>query len=409
MASFNLLKATEEGLGNGETPIFPISIFKMKSGISYNPEDPNYDLFKESIRVSAKRLFPNFSNLDAPYNLKYYVPGDKDTEIAYMGCRTRVMANIYDPSYEKVTGRGNLSFTSINLPRLGIKANGDIDRFFELLTDMLNLVHRQLLDRFEVQCRKHPRNFPFLMGQGVWKDSDKLGPDDDIREILRNGTLAVGFIGLAECLKALTGEHHGESVESQKLGLKIIGYMREMADKWSKDEKMNYSVIATPAEGLSGRFVRMDKKKYGIIPGVTDRDYYTNSFHVPVYYPISAFKKINIEAPYHEICNGGHISYIEMDGDPAKNLDAFEKIVRYMHDAGIGYGAINHPVDRDPVCGYVGIIDDVCPRCGRKEWEPMTEEMWSQIKSHISSHNAGNCGACGDPFEEADRIPNSLD
>lgn len=323
-------------------------------------------------------------------------------------CRTRVMANVYNPSYEKTSGRGNLSFTSINLPRLGIRAHGSIDRFFKLLDEMLELVHHQLLARFKVQCRKHPRNFPFLMGQGVWIDSDKLGLDDDMTEILKNGTLTVGFIGLAECLKALIGVHHGESEEAQQLGLKIIGHMREMTDKWSQVEHMNYSLIATPAEGLAGRFIRIDKKKYGIIPGVTDRDYYTNSMHVPVYYPINAFKKINIEAPYHALCNGGHITYIELDGDPTKNLDAFMKVVRYMHDAGIGYGAINHPVDRDPICGYQGIIDDVCPRCGRKEDEPMTEEMWQKIKGYPSWANAGHCGTCGDPYEEADRTPNSL-
>lgn len=408
MVSKNLLIATEEGLGNGETPIFPISIFKLKEGVSYNPKDPNYDLFKLACRVSAKRLFPNFSNLDAPYNLQYYHKDDVNTEVAYMGCRTRVMANVYNPSYEKTSGRGNLSFTSINLPRLGIRAHGSIDRFFKLLDEMLELVHHQLLARFKVQCRKHPRNFPFLMGQGVWIDSDKLGLDDDMTEILKNGTLTVGFIGLAECLKALIGVHHGESEEAQQLGLKIIGHMREMTDKWSQVEHMNYSLIATPAEGLAGRFIRIDKKKYGIIPGVTDRDYYTNSMHVPVYYPINAFKKINIEAPYHALCNGGHITYIELDGDPTKNLDAFMKVVRYMHDAGIGYGAINHPVDRDPICGYQGIIDDVCPRCGRKESEPMTEEMWQKIKGYPSWANAGHCGTCGDPYEEADRTPNSL-
>lgn len=409
MVSFNLLKATDEGLGNGETPIFPISIFKEKSGVSFNPGDPNYDLWEEACRVSAKRLFPNFSNLDAPYNLQYYKEGDKDTEIAYMGCRTRVMSNIYDPSYEKVTGRGNLSFTSINLPRLGIKANGNIDVFFKSLDEMLDIVHDQLLERFEVQCRKHPRNYPFLMGQGIWHGSENLGPDDDIREILKQGTLTVGFIGLAECLKALTGKHHGESEESQKLGLRIIGHMREKTDLWSKQEKMNYSVIATPAEGLSGRFVAIDRKKFGNIPGVTDREYYTNSFHIPVYYNISAYKKINLEAPYHELCNGGHISYIELDGDPTKNLEAFKKIVRYMHDAGIGYGAINHPVDFDSVCGYVGIIDDVCPRCGRKEGEPMTEEMWQKIKGYASAPNARTCGYCGDINEENDRTINPID
>lgn len=576
MVSKYLLYATDEGLGNGETPIFPISIFKLKSGVSFNPEDKNYDLFKLACKVSAKRLFPNFSNLDVPFNAQYYKEGHPETEAAYMGCasgdseitfrifnhevhthfsdvwneltehfpvkkygvseyieptgmtilddssehrfveckklirnpnkhnwvwltllesdgvvtkltltedhplmvvgkgrvftrdievgdylvegktlnhakiidkhnltedeennnivsldysfdvetetdkftlngiishncRTRVMANAYDPTKEIVNGRGNLSFTTINLPRLGIKAGGDIKVFFELLDNMLELVHHQLLARFEVQCRKHPRNYPFLMGQGVWINSDELSPDDDMREILRHGTLTVGFIGLAECLVALTGKHHGESEESQKLGLKIIGHMREMTDLWSKQERMNYSVIATPAEGIAGRFTEIDKRKFGVIPGVTDRDYYTNSMHVPVYYNISAFKKINIEAPYHALCNGGHITYIELDGDPLKNLDGFEKVVRYMHDAGIGYGAINHPLDSDPICGYQGIIDDVCPRCGRREGEPMTEEMWRKIKGYASAPNAGNCGTCGDPNEEADRIPNKLD
>lgn len=408
MATKHILLATSEGLGNGETPIFPISIFKMKAGVSFNPGDPNYDLFQLACKVSAKRLFPNFSNLDAPYNAQYYREDHPETEVGYMGCRTRVMANIYNPDNEITTGRGNLSFTSINLPRLGIRAHGDIDKFYTLLDGMLETVHHQLLARFNVQCRKHPRNYPFLMGQGVWIDSDRLGPDDDMSEILKNGTLTVGFIGLAECLKALIGKHHGESEEAQKLGLQIVGHMRELTDRWSQDERMNYSLIATPAEGLSGRFVFMDKKKYGIIEGVTDRDYYTNSMHVPVYYPISAFKKINIEAPYHALCNGGHITYVELDGDPSKNIDAFEKVVRYMHDAGIGYGAINHPVDRDPVCGYTGIIDDVCPRCGRREGEPMTEEMWQKIKGYASVGNASTCGACGNPYEEADRLINPL-
>lgn len=574
MVTRNILKATDEGLGNGETPIFPISIFKLKAGVSVNKEDPNYDLFKLACRVSARRLFPNFSNLDAPYNLQFYKEGNINTEVAYMGCaagherityrlnneeiewcfediwdelaktyevkkygiseymeipdmtilddssnhsfvkckkiirnpnknnwkqitvlasggstemitvtvtadhpfpvagkgrvltkdiekgdhlalasnlepamviaisdidvnntdmdldysydvetesdrftlsklvshncRTRVIGNNYDPTREITTSRGNLSWTSINLPRLGIRANHDVNKFFEMLNDMMELIHRQLLARFETQCRKHPRNYPFLMGQGVWLDSDKLGPDDDIRDVLKHGTLAVGFIGLAECLKALTGAHHGESEDSQKLGLKIIQFMRNKTDAWQKAEGMNYSVIATPAEGLSGRFVAIDKKKYGIIPGVTDRNYYTNSFHVPVHYQINAFRKINLEAPYHEICNGGHITYIELDGDPLKNLDAFEKVVKYMYDAGIGYGAVNHPVDRDEVCGYTGIIEDVCPRCGRRDGEPMTLEMWHKIKGYAGAPNASTCGTCGNPEEEADRISNPL-
>ena len=368
----NILLANEAGLGNGETPIFPIHIFKIKEGINYNPEDPNYDLFKLACRVSAKRLFPNFSFIDAPYNLKYYKPGDYRTEIAYMGCRTRVIGNVNDPSREIVTGRGNLSFTSINLPRLAIEADHDIDKFYESLDAMMDLAIDQLMDRFRIQCQKRVRNFPFLMGQGIWMDSEGLSPDDSVAEVLKHGTLSVGFIGLAETLKSLIGEHHGESERARELGLAIITRMRNRLDEESQKTKLNFSLLATPAEGLSGRFVRMDAKKYGIIPGVTDRAYYTNSFHVPVYYPISAFDKIKIEAPYHELTNAGHISYVELDGDPLQNLSAFEKIIRCMKESGIGYGSINHPVDRDPICGYTGIIGDTCPLCGRPEREHTT-------------------------------------
>ncbi|MBS7369167.1 MAG: anaerobic ribonucleoside triphosphate reductase [Oscillospiraceae bacterium] len=371
----NVLLATERGLGNGETTIFPIHIFKVKEGINYNESDPNYDLFKLACRVSAKRLFPNFSFLDAPFNAQYYKEGDYNTEIAYMGCRTRVIGNVHDPDREIVTGRGNLSFTSINLPRLGIEAHGDIDKFYKDLDAMIDLVIAQLHHRFQIQCSKHVINYPFLMGEGVWIDSEKLNPTDSVAEVLKHGTLTVGFIGLAECLKALIGQHHGESEEAQKLGLEIIGHMRKRMDEEAQRTKLNFSLIATPAEGLSGRFVRIDKKKYGEIPGVTDRDYYTNSFHVPVYYNISAFKKIRLEAPYHALTNGGHISYIELDGDPLQNLDAFEQIVRYMKEQGIGYGSINHPVDRDPVCGYTGIINDECPMCGRKEGDVPFERI----------------------------------
>lgn len=363
----NIMLATDAGLGNGETAIFPIHIFKVKEGINYNKQDPNYDLFKLAIRVSAKRLFPNFSFIDAPFNLQYYKEGDYRTEIAYMGCRTRVAGNVYDKDREIVTQRGNLSFTSINLPRLGILAKGDINKFYEMLDEKLNLVSDQLMDRYKIQAKKRVKNYPFLMGQGVWLDSDKLDYEDEIGEILKHGTLSIGFIGLAECLVALTGKHHGESEECQKLGLEIIKHMRDFTEKLCEETHFNYSVIATPAEGLSGRFVRIDAKKFGKIKGITDREYYTNSFHVPVYYNIGALDKIKIEAPYHALTNGGHISYIELDGDPLKNLDAFEACVRCMKEAGIGYGSINHPIDRDPVCGYNGIIDNVCPKCGRKE------------------------------------------
>ena len=362
-----VLLATESGLGRGETPIFPIQIFRVKEGINYNPGDPNYDLYHLAIRVSAKRLFPNFSFLDAPYNLKYYKPGHPETEVGYMGCRTRVLGNAFDPDREIAPRRGNLSFTSINLPRIAIKCAGDIGLFFEELEAKMKMVVDQLDERFEIIARKKVYNFPFLMGQGVWIDSEKLDWNDEVREVLKHGTFSIGFIGLAECLKALRGKHHGESEESQNLGLEIIGFMRSYLDKLSQERKLNYTLLATPAEGLSGRFVRMDRERFGVIEGVTDREYYTNSFHVPVYYPISAFDKISKEGPYHALTNAGHISYVEMDGDPSKNLEAFEKIVRHMHDCGVGYGSINHPVDRDPICGFNGIIGDTCPCCGREE------------------------------------------
>ena len=383
----NYLLAVEAGLGHSETPIFPISIFKVKEGVNYNKEDPNYDLFKLSCRVSAKRLFPNFSFIDAPFNIQYYKPGDFTTEVGYMGCRTRVLANQADPDKSVTPGRGNLSFTSINLPRLGIKHGialkqrdkADMDGFFEELDELLELVKDQLLERFEIQCNKRVYNFPFLLGQGVWLDSEKLKPGDRLRKVLKHGTLSIGFIGLAECLKALIGEHHGESEKAQKLGLKIIGHMREKCDEYSKKYNLNFTCLATPAEGLSGRFINMDKAIYGKIKGVTDRNYYTNSFHIPVYYNITIKNKLSLEAPYHALTNAGHISYIELDGDPSENVEAFEKVVRIMKEVGIGYGAINHPVDRDPVCGYVGIIKDVCPKCGRREGEGVSLERITAI------------------------------
>ena len=382
MVSLNFLKATDEGLGKGETPIFPVSIFKVKEGVNFNPEDPNYDIFRRSCEVSAKRLFPNFSFLDAPFNLEFYKPGDYRTEVGYMGCRTRVMSDVTDPNNQTTGGRGNLSFTSINLPRLGIKHGiclkerdkADIEGFYKDLGDMMELVRDQLLERFEIQCNKRCYNFPFLIQQGVWTDGDKLKPTDRMRKILKHGSLTIGFIGLAETLKALIGEHQGESEKAQKLGLEIIGFMRKKTDEFAKEYNLNFTLIATPAEGLSGRFVNIDRAIYGKIKGVTDRNYYTNSFHVPVYYNTSIKHKLEIEAPYHKLTNGGHISYIEFDGNTAMNIDAFESVIRMMKELGIGYGAINHPVDRDPVCGYVGVIGDVCPGCGRKEFEAVPLE-----------------------------------
>ena len=405
MVMRNLLLATESGLGNGETPIFPIQIFRVKEGVSYNPGDPNYDLFRLAIRVSAKRLFPNFSFVDAPFNLQYYKPGHHETEIAYMGCRTRVIGNVVDPDRQICNGRGNLSFTTINLPRLGIKAKGDINLFFESLDRMIDLCIDQLMERFEFQCRKKVKNAPFLMGQGVWIDSDKLDWNDEVREVLKHGTLSVGFIGLAETLKALIGEHHGESERARVLGLEIIGHMRARMDQESEKRHLNFSLLATPAEGLSGRFVKIDKEKYGIIPGVTDRDYYTNSFHVPVYYPISAYDKISIEAPYHALTNAGHISYIEMDGDPTENLDAFERVIRCMKEKGIGYGSVNHPVDRDPVCGFSGIIGDQCPGCGRHEDDVPFERI-----RRITGYLVGTLDRFNNAkrAEERDRVKHSV-
>lgn len=375
LAIEQLLLATEAGLGHGETPIFPIQIFRVKEGVNYNPEDPNYDLFKLAMRVSAKRLFPNFAFIDAPFNLQYYKPGHPETEVAYMGCRTRVMGNVYDKTREIAPGRGNLSFTSINLPRLAIESKGEMLIFFDLLREMLDKTMIQLLDRYEIQASRVARNFPFLMGEGVWMDSDKLGPDDEVREVLKHGTLSIGFCGLAECLVALIGKHHGESEEAQKLGLRIVSYIRDYCDQKSQELGMNVTCLATPAESLAGRLLRADKAKYGVIKGVTDREYYTNSFHVPVYYHLPAMQKIDIEAPYHALTNAGHISYVELDGDPTKNLAAFERVVRHMKEAGIGYGSINHPVDRDPVCGYNGIINDICPCCGRTEYIQIKEKI----------------------------------
>ncbi|MCL1880901.1 MAG: anaerobic ribonucleoside triphosphate reductase [Oscillospiraceae bacterium] len=400
----NILLANERGLGSSETPIFPIHIFKIKEGINYNSGEPNYDLFQQACKVSAKRLYPNFSFLDAPYNLQFYKEGDYNSEVAYMGCRTRVISNNYDSERNTVSGRGNLSFTSVNLPRLAMKASSSGSasesneiRFFELLEETMDMVIAQLMHRFELLGDKNKKNFPFLMGQKIWLDSDKLKADDKIREILKHGTLSMGYIGLAETLTCLTGSHHGASMDSQKLGLRIIGRMRARLDEESAKTGLNFSLLATPAEGLSGRFVRIDRKKFGQIKNVTDREYYTNSYHVPVYYDITAYDKINVEAPYHALSNAGHISYVEMDGDPSQNLEAFEKIIRHMKNSGIGYGAINHPVDHDPMCSYTGVIDDVCPGCGRSDED-------SSIKFERIRRITGYLAGTVDRFNDAKRI-----
>lgn len=411
-----LLEATENGLGKGETPIFPISIFKVKSGVNYNPEDPNYDLFKRSMEVSSKRLFPNFVFIDAPFNLKYYKPGDYRTEIATMGCRTRVFGSIFPESDGLATGRGNLSFTSINLVRLGIKhgiclkerKTADWTNFYKELSEKMDLARDQLLERFEFQANQHVRNFPFLMGQGNWFKSEILSPNDTLRDVIKHGTLSIGFIGLAETLVAMTGKHHGEDEDARELGLDIITFMRERCDSYSKKYHLNFTLLATPAEGIAGRFTKIDRKEFGKIPGVTDRDYYTNSFHVPVYYPISAFDKIEIEAPYHDLCNAGHITYIELDGDPSNNIEAFEAVIRKMHDAGIGYGSVNHPVDRDPVCGFSGIIsDERCPSCGRLE--SRSDIPFERLR-RITGYLVGSLDRWNDAkkAEEHDRVKHNI-
>ncbi|SEH32665.1 ribonucleoside-triphosphate reductase class III catalytic subunit [Selenomonas sp. KH1T6] len=362
-----VLNAIWAGLGNGETPIFPISVFQLKAGVNYNPDDRNYDLFMKACKVSAKRLFPNFVNLDAPYNLQYYKEGDYNSYVATMGCRTRVMSNVNGP--EESGSRGNFAFTTINLPKMALEAKGDMEKFWELLDKYIQVSHDYLLARLSVIQQKHVYNYPFLMGQGVWMGSENLRPEDSIKEVLKHASYSIGFCGLAECLVALTGNHHGESAAAQELGLKIVGHIREKTDAYSKAEHMNWTCFGTPAESTAGQFQRSNRKNYGVIKGVTDRPYMTNSSHVPVYYPIKAIDKIKIEAPYHALENAGHIAYIEMDGDPTKNVKAFEAVVRAMHDNDMGYFSINHPVDRDPVCGYTGIIENECPHCHRKEVE----------------------------------------
>lgn len=362
-----VLNAIWSGLGNGETPIFPISVFQLKAGVNYNPEDRNYDLFMKACKVSAKRLFPNFVNLDAPYNLQYYKEGDYNSYVATMGCRTRVMSNVNGP--EESGSRGNFAFTTINLPKMALAAKGDMDKFWELLDHYIQVSHDYLLARLSVIEQKHVYNYPFLMGQGVWMGSENLRPEDSIKEVLKHASFSIGFCGLAECLVALTGQHHGESAKAQELGLRIVGHIREKTDEYSRAEHMNWTCFGTPAESTAGQFQRSNRKNYGVIKGVTDRPYMTNSSHVPVYYPIKAIDKIKIEAPYHALENAGHIAYIEMDGDPTKNVKAFEAVVRAMHDHDMGYFSINHPVDRDPVCGYTGIIENECPHCHRREVE----------------------------------------
>lgn len=407
MVTKNLLLAMEAGLGNGETAIFPIVIFKVKDGVNYKFSDPNHDLLQLSYKVTAKRLFPNYVFEDATFNKQYYKPGHPETEVACMGCRTRVMGNVYDPEREVAYGRGNLSFTTINLPMLALTADGNEDKFYELLDKYLELSKKQLLERFEIQAKRKVKNMSFLMGQGVWIDSDKLGLEDEIREVIKHGTMSIGFIGLAETLVALYGHHHGEGKEYWDKGYAIIKHIREYTDKISQEYKLNFSTFATPAEGYSGKSLKQCRNKFGIIKGVTDREYFTNSMHIPVYFDISAEEKIKLEAPFHELCNGGHICYIELDGDTTKNVGAIEAVVKCMHDNNIGYGAINHPVDRDPVCGYTGVINDECPCCHRKESE---DGIKIERIRRITGYLVGSLDRWNDAkrAEEKDRVKHGI-
>ena len=352
----NLLLAYEAGLGRGENPIFPNIIFKLKEGINLNPGDPNYDLFQLAMKVSAKRLNPTFSFMDSSFNKEF---GD---QVGYMGCRTRVMANRKGPAV--TDGRGNLSFTTINLPRIAIKAERNLDKFYRLLDETFDLTCRQLYHRYQVQAKLKVRDMPFVMGQGLYLGSQSLQPNDTIEEVIKHGTLSPGFIGLAEALVALTGQHHGQSEEAQALGVDIVSYLRRKADEASEQYDLNFTLLATPAESVSGRFAKIDRKEFGIIPGVTDKAYYTNSFHVPVGYPIDIFNKITLEGPYHKYCNAGHISYIEMASPPQHNPQAMEVIIKHMKASDMGYAAINFPVDYCMSCSVTGVINqDSCPRC----------------------------------------------
>ncbi len=351
-----LLEAYEKGLGRGETPIFPNLIYRLKAGINFNPIDPNYDLFQLAMRVSATRMNPTFSFMDSSFNMPF------GNEVSYMGCRSRVIANRHGA--EVSDGRGNLSFTTINLPRIAIKANHHIDVFFHELETTMTLVARQLLHRFRVQSHLKVRDMPFLMGQKLYLGSDQLSPSDEIASVIKHGTLSIGFIGLAEALVALTGRHQGEDDNSRNLGVEIVRFMRKMIDRFCEEYDLNYTLLATPAEGLAGRFIVMDRNLYGIIDGVTDKEYYTNSFHVPVSYPISSFDKITIEGPFHQYTNAGHISYVELDAPPVHNIEAYETLLRHMATSNMGYAGINFPIDECEACSHHGVIVDTCPVCG---------------------------------------------
>jgi anaerobic ribonucleoside-triphosphate reductase len=352
------LLAYEKGLGKGESPLFPNVCFKIKEDVNFEEGDPNYDLFQLSMRVACKRLFPSFSFQDSSFNKPY-----RDEEVAYMGCRTRVIANCNGASV--TNSRGNLSFTTINLPRLGIRADKDLSQFWKFLDEVIDLCIEQLLTRYNVQKKLKVKDFPFLMGQKLYLDSEGLTANDTIEKAIRHGTLSIGFIGLAECLTALTGKHHGESADAQALGIAIVSHMRRRCDEAIKKYNLNFSLLATPAEQLSGKFTQIDVEKYGIIKGITDKKWYTNSFHVPVEYTITALDKIKTEGAYHKYCNAGHISYVELQSAPEHNIEAFESLVREMAEADMGYASVNFPVDICCDCGLNGVIkENTCPKCG---------------------------------------------
>ena len=393
-----LLKSTYEGVGNGETAIFPIQIWKKKRGVNYLPEDRNYDLYQLACKVTARRFFPNFLNLDATFNQNSNWKADDPKrylwEIATMGCRTRVFENRFGAKTS--VARGNLSFTTINIVKLAIECmqignkEERINAFFAKLDRMLEITAKQLDDRFQFQKTAFAKQFPLLMTK-LWIDCDKLQPSDTIESVINQGTLGIGFIGLAECLKALVGKHHGESDEAQALGLKIVTYMRDRVNEFSERYQHNYSVLATPAEGLSGRFTKFDRKRYGAIEGITDRDYYTNSNHVPVYYKCSALHKAEVEAPYHDLTRGGHIFYVEIDGDATHNPEVISNVVDMMDKLNIGYGSVNHNRNRCMDCGYENADAklDVCPKCGSQHIDKLqritgylvgTTDRWNQGK-----------------------------
>ena len=393
-----LLKSTYRGVGNGETAIFPIQIWKKKRGVSYLPTDRNYDLYQLACKVTARRFFPNFLNLDATFNQHESWRADDPKrylyEVATMGCRTRVFENRFGPKTS--IGRGNISFSTINIVRLAIECmkvedkNDRIALFFSKLDAMLEITARQLHERMEFQKSAFAKQFPLLMS-ALWLGCEQLKPDDTIASVINQGTLGIGFIGLAECLVALTGKHHGEDAAAQELGLKIVTYMRDRVNQFSEQYQHNYSVLATPAEGLSGKFTRKDRKDFGILPGITDRDYYTNSNHVPVYYKCSARHKAAIEAPYHDLTRGGHIFYVELDGDATHNPEVVMRVVDMMDRYNIGYGSVNHNRNRCLDCGYENAADslDVCPKCGSTRIDRLqritgylvgTTDRWNKAK-----------------------------